>query len=92
MIIVLEGDEPLGQAARDYYDHLIGELRADHQHVQGVQDFWGDELTRGAAQSADGKAAYVQISLVGSQDQDLATTNESVAAVRGIVERIQPPG
>ncbi|BBY80673.1 MMPL family transporter [Mycolicibacterium pulveris] len=91
VIIVLEGDEPLGQAARDYYDHLIGELRADHQHVQGVQDFWGDELTRGAAQSADGKAAYVQISLVGSQDQDLATTNESVAAVRGIVERIQPP-
>ncbi|OBA71116.1 hypothetical protein A5633_23185 [Mycolicibacterium elephantis] len=89
VIIVLEGDKPLGQDAHDYYDQLVGELRGDQKHVQSVQDFWGDELTRGAAQSSDGKAAYVQISLVGTQNQ--ATILESVAAVRDIVDRSQPP-
>ncbi|MFC3778984.1 RND family transporter [Mycolicibacterium holsaticum] len=93
VIIVLEGEQPLGQDAHNYYDQLIGELRADHKHVLSVQDFWGDELTRGAAQSSDGKAAYVQVSLVGSQNQDQASTIESVTAVRAIVDRVQtPPG
>ena len=30
-------------------------------NTQNVQDFWGDPLTAPGAQSADGKAAYVQI-------------------------------
>ncbi|MGE2727280.1 RND family transporter [Mycolicibacterium pulveris] len=90
VIIVLEGEQPLGQEAHRYYEQLITALRADTEHVQSVQDFWGDELTRGAAQSSDGKAAYVQISLVGTHN-DQASTIESVTAVRDIVERIQPP-
>ena len=33
--------------------------------VQHIQNFWADPLTAGAAQSADGKAAYVQVNLAG---------------------------
>ena len=48
-----------------------------------VQDFWGDELTRHAAQSADGKAAYVQVLL--------AAGNESIEAVQHIVAQTPAP-
>ncbi|WP_422746620.1 RND family transporter [Mycobacterium sp. WMMD1722] len=89
VMIVLEGQEPLGAAAHEFYDTIIGELRADTEHVQYIQDFWGDPLTQGAAQSADGKAAYVQVSLAGEQGQ--ASANASVAAIRHIVDQIPPP-
>ncbi|MHC9294300.1 RND family transporter [Mycobacterium sp. LTG2003] len=88
-MIVLEGREPLGDEAHRYYDDLIRQLRADTAHVQHVQDFWGDPLTAGAAQSADGKAVYVQMSLTGDLGQALA--NESLDSVREIVERTPPP-
>src|SRR3954462_4472259 len=88
-VIVLEGQQPLGDDAHRYYDDLIRQLRSDPKHVQHIQDFWGDPLTTGAAQSADGKAAYVQVSLSGNMGQ--ALSNESVEAVRDIVERAPPP-
>jgi putative drug exporter of the RND superfamily len=91
VMIVLEGQQPLGADVHRYYDHLIRELRDDTNHVQHIQDFWGDELTRGAAQSADGKAAYVQVNLAGEPGQ--ASANTSVEAVRHIVEETPtPPG
>ena len=91
VMIVLEGEQPLGEDAHRYYDHLIRQLRDDPAHVQSIQDFWGDELTKGAAQSADGKAAYVQVSLAGDAGQ--ASANVSVDAVRHIVEQTPtPPG
>ena len=65
-MIVLEGQQPLGDDAHKYYDRLISQLKDDPKHVEHVQDFWGDELTRHAAQSADGKAAYVQVVLAGN--------------------------
>ena len=88
-MIVLEGDQPLGDAAHKYYDVLIEKLEADTAHVQHVADFWGDPLTASGAQSTDGKAAYVQIYLHGNQGEALA--NESVAAVREIIEQNPPP-
>ncbi len=88
-MVVLEGKEPLGQDSHDYYDKLIAALRADPKHVQNVQDFWGDPLTAPGAQSADGKAAYVQIYLAGNQGESLA--NESVQAVRDLVAKTPPP-
>lgn len=88
-MIVLEGQAPLGDEAHDYYDDLIAKLRADTKHVQNVQDFWGDPLTAAGAQSADGKAAYVQLYLAGNQGETLA--NESVQAVRDIVAGTPPP-
>ena len=64
-------------------------MRADTKHVQHVQDFWGDPLTAAGSQSADGKAAYVQVYLAGNQGESLA--NESVDAVRDIVAKTPPP-
>lgn len=88
-MIVLEGQQPLGETAHQYYDKLIGQLSVDSKHVQHIQNFWGDPLTAPGVQSADGKAAYAQVNLAGSQGQALA--NESVAAVRHIVKKMPPP-
>nr|MDT0527067.1 MMPL family transporter [Streptomyces sp. DSM 41633] len=88
-MIVLESDQPLGDEAHRYYSDLIRQLNADTRHVQHVQDYWGDPLTAPAVQSADDKAVYVQLNLAGNQGESLA--NESVEAVRGIVDRTPPP-
>ncbi|MGV0653876.1 RND family transporter [Mycolicibacterium thermoresistibile] len=88
-IIVLEGQEPLGLEAHEYYDQLISQLREHPQYVQHIRDFWGDPLTAGAAQSDDGKAAFVQVNLVGRFGQ--AKVNEAVRAVQEIVERTPAP-
>lgn len=88
-MIVLEGDEPLGEDAHHYYDTLVRKLGEDTTHVQHIQDFWGDPLTAAGVQSEDGKAAYVQIYLAGNQGEALA--NESVEAVRDIVANTPPP-
>ncbi|MHA7666931.1 MMPL/RND family transporter [Mycolicibacterium sp. HS_4_1] len=91
VMIVLEGDNPLGADAHAFYDKMVADLRADTTHVQHVQDFWGDTLTAKGAQSRDGKAAYVQVYIAGDQGETLA--NESVAAVRHIAtESPAPPG
>jgi putative drug exporter of the RND superfamily len=88
-MIVLEGDQPLGDEAHRYYAELIRKFKADKAHIEHVQDFWGDPLTAAGAQSSDGKATYVQLNLVGNQGQALA--NESIAAVRQIVASTPPP-
>ena len=88
-VIVLEGDQRLGDDAHRYYDDLIRQLRADPAHVEHIQDFWGDPLTAGAAESADGKATYVQVDLTGQAGQALG--NESVRAVQDVVARTPAP-
>ncbi|MET4431620.1 MULTISPECIES: MMPL family transporter [unclassified Mycolicibacterium] len=89
VMIVLEGDEPLGADAHAFYDEMVRDLRADTTHVQHVQDFWGDTLTAAGAQSIDGKAAYVQVYIAGDQGEALA--NESVESVREIAEGAETP-
>ncbi len=89
VMVVLEGDQPLGEDAHKYYDGLVDKLEADKLHVEHIQDFWGDPLTAAGSQSADGKAAYVQLYLRGNQGESIA--NESVAAVRDIVASSTPP-
>ena len=88
-MIVLEGYQPLGQDAHWFYDDMILKLRADTTHVQHIQDFWGDPLTRVGAQSEDGKAAYVQVNLAGNMGEALG--NESVTAVQKLVGGLSPP-
>jgi RND superfamily putative drug exporter len=88
-MIVLEGDHPLGEDAHRFYDDMVVKLRADTTHVQHIQDFWGDPLTRVGAQSEDGKAAYVQVYLAGNMGEALG--NESVAAVKNLVAGLSPP-
>jgi RND superfamily putative drug exporter len=53
-MIVLEGNQPLGDAAHRFYDTLVRRLNQDTTHVEHVQDFWGDPLTAGSTQSEDG--------------------------------------
>jgi RND superfamily putative drug exporter len=89
VMIVLEGAQPLGPDAHTFYDEMVRKLRDDTKHVQHVQDFWGDTLTAAGAQSVDGKAAYVQIYIAGDQGEALA--NESVDAVRSIVDSTTAP-
>lgn len=64
-------------------------LAADPPHVEHVQDFWGDPLTAAGSQSKDGKAALVQLYLVGNQGE--STSNESVDSIRKIVADTPPP-
>ncbi|KAA1244041.1 MMPL family transporter, partial [Mycobacterium simiae] len=51
VMVVLEGDRPLGDEAHLYYNELIRKLSADTRHVQHIQDFWGDPLTAAGSQS-----------------------------------------
>lgn len=88
-MIVLEGEEPLGDDAHRYYDNLVRQLEQDTKHVRHVQNYWGDMITAAGSQSTDGKAAYVQVNLAGDQGATLG--NESVDAVREIVARSRPP-
>ncbi|GAB1813085.1 MMPL/RND family transporter [Mycobacterium sp. MUNTM1] len=90
-MVVFEGKDKLGDSAHKFYDEIVAKLKADHQHVQNVQDFWSDPLTAAGSQSVDGKSAYVQIFLNGSQGT--SESHESVAAVRHIVDSVPaPPG
>ncbi len=89
VMIVLESDKDLGDQAHAYYDGLIKKLAADTKHVQHVQNLWGDRITAAGSQSGDGKAAYVQLNVAGNQGSTLG--NESVDAVRKIVDESKPP-
>jgi RND superfamily putative drug exporter len=89
VMIVLEGQNPLGNDAHAYYDQIVKKLDADTKHVEHVQDLWSDPLTGAGAQSNDGKAAYVQVYLAGNQGESLA--NESVDAVQNIVKSVPAP-
>ena len=89
VMVVLEGDEPLGAQAHEYYDDLVVKLEADTQHVQHVQNLWGDLITAAGNQSADGLAAYVQINVAGNQGSTEGMA--SVEAVRHIVDANPPP-
>ena len=88
-MVVLVGDEPLGESAREYYKSLVAKFEADTKHVEHVHDFWGDMITAAGVQSSDGKAAYVQLNLAG--DQGSTEGNHSVEAVREIIHNTPPP-
>jgi putative drug exporter of the RND superfamily len=91
IMVVLEGQQKLGDAAHRYYADIIRQLRQDPKHIQHIQDFWSDRLTAAGVQSADAKGAYVMLNLAGNQGTTLA--NESVEAVRDVIKRTTaPPG
>jgi RND superfamily putative drug exporter len=91
VMVVVEGQQALGDPAHKYYDDIVRKLRKDTEHVQHIQDFWGDRFTAAGAQSADAKGSYVQVNIAGNQGTTQA--NESVDAVRKIVdEEKAPPG
>jgi putative drug exporter of the RND superfamily len=88
-MVVLEGHDKLGDSAHAFCDKVVAKLNADHTHVEHVQDFWSDPLTAAGSQSVDGKAAYVQVFLRGSQGT--RASDQSVAALRDIVGSVPAP-
>src|ERR1700733_11453347 len=89
VMLVLEGQQELGDGAHRYYDKLVREFGADTKHVEHVQDLWGDRLTAAGAQSADSKAVYVQMNLAGNQGTSQG--QDSIASVRDILDKNPPP-
>jgi putative drug exporter of the RND superfamily len=88
-MVVLEADHPLDEQAHQYYNDLVGRLKADKQHVQYAMDLWGSPVTAAGAQSIDGKSTYVLLRLAGNVGQIQA--NQSVDAVREIIAKDPPP-
>lgn len=88
-MVVLEADRPLGDQDHKFYDEMVAKLREDPDHIEHVQDFWGDPLTAAGSQSADNMAAYVQVYLRGNQGETLA--NESVKAAQQIIGSVEKP-
>ena len=88
-MVLLEGQNKLGDDAHRFYDALITKLSQDTHHIEHVNNFWGDPLTAAGSQSTDAKSAYVQLNLRG--DQGGTEANESVAAVQSIVNSVPPP-
>jgi RND superfamily putative drug exporter len=88
-MVVLEGQDELGDGAHRFYDTLIAKLSEDKAHIEHIENFWGDPLTAAGSQSVDRKAAYVELNLAG--DQSSSQANESVAAAQHIVDSVPPP-
>jgi RND superfamily putative drug exporter len=89
VIVVLVGENKLGDDAHKYYDDLVKKLENDKKHVQHILDFWGHKFTSSGVESYDHESAYVQVNLAGSQGG--AQGNESVKSVRKIVDNSKPP-
>jgi len=88
-MVLLEGQDKLGDDAHRYYDTLIQKFSQDTTRIEHINNFWGDPLTAAGSQASDGKAAYVQLNLRGDQGGTVA--NESVAAVQRIIDGVPPP-
>ena len=88
-MVVLVGDQALGEEAHRYYDTLVSKFEEDAEHVEHVHNFWGDMITAAGVQSSDGRAAYVQLNLAG--DQGSTQGNKSVDAVREVIRDTPPP-
>ena len=88
-MVLLEGQDKLGDEAHRFYDKLIDKLSQDTTHIEHINNFWGDPLTAAGSQSTDAKSAYVQLNLRG--DQGSTEANESVAAVEHMVDSVPPP-
>ncbi|EFV14109.1 RND family transporter [Segniliparus rugosus] len=89
MIVLETPGRVLDEGDRAYYIGLVRRMEQDKKHVRYVMDFWGKTVTAASAQSEDGKAAYVSVTLAGNIGEALA--NESVSAVRDIVNKNPPP-
>ncbi len=88
-MIVLEGDQPLGAEAHHYYDGLVQKLSEDTKHVEHIDNFWGRSADGGriAERRWQGGAGA---GLPRRQSGE-SLANESVDAVRDIVNHTPPP-
>jgi RND superfamily putative drug exporter len=80
----------LGDEDHRYYNELVRRLLQDTKHVQSVQDLWGKPVTMSGSQSADAEATTLTVRPTG--DMGSATANDSIDAIRKIVEKLAKPG
>ncbi|OBY30651.1 RND family transporter [Mycolicibacter kumamotonensis] len=85
LFVAMEDPAGLTPAARQHYENLLSELRADTEHVLLVQDLLSDPVTKAQAVSQDGKAWYLPVGVAGTLGDTSAA--ESVTAVRDIASR-----
>ncbi|MDF0530313.1 RND family transporter [Tsukamurella sp. 8F] len=89
--VILHRDGKLTSADQQYYRQLLGRLGTDRDHVQSVQDLWGNPTTAPAALSPDKTTVYALIRLAGDTGTSKAVA--SVKAVRAAVSDLpRPPG
>jgi RND superfamily putative drug exporter len=79
----------LGDEDHRYYNELVRRLLQDTKHVQSVQDLWGKPVTMSGSQSADAEATTLTVRPTG--DLGSATANDSIDAIRKIVEKLPKP-
>lgn len=79
----------LGAEDHRYYNELVRLLLQDTKHVQSVQDLWGKPVTMSGSQSADAEATTLTVRPTG--DMGSASANDSIDAIRKIVEKIPKP-
>ncbi|MDQ2637627.1 MAG: RND family transporter, partial [Actinomycetota bacterium] len=82
VFVAMEDPAGLTPSARDRYEQLVAQLRADTDHVLMVQDLLADSVTEAQAVSQDRKAWYLPVGIAGTLGDPTAA--ESVQAVRGI--------
>ncbi|WP_074303018.1 MMPL family transporter, partial [Mycobacteroides abscessus] len=73
-------------AARQRYDRLVQQLRADTEHVLLVQDLLADPVTKTQAVSADGRSWYLPVGVAGTLGDPAAA--ESVESVRDLTAEV----
>ena len=79
----------LGDEDHRYYNELVRRVLQDTKHVQSVQDLWGKPVTMSGSQSADAEATTLTVRPTG--DLGSATANDSIDAIRKIVEKLPKP-
>lgn len=89
IMIILEGDRPLGDEDHRFYDELTTKLEQDSEHVQYVMNLWGEGTTAAGVQSSDGKASYTLVRIAGNQGSTLS--DESIKAVRNLIADTKTP-
>jgi putative drug exporter of the RND superfamily len=89
-VVLLQTDgRKLGDEDHRYYNELVRRLLQDTKHVQSVQDLWGKPVTMSGSQSADAEATTLTVRPTG--DLGSATANDSIDAIRKIVEKLPKP-
>ena len=91
VMIVLEGDQPLGAEAHHYYDGLVAKLTANTAHVEHVADFWSDPLTAVGSQSAGSSlSAPTRFQVSSTRKDESAPRDERIDAAWFVVQEVVP--
>ncbi|CPX75068.1 MMPL domain-containing protein [Mycobacteroides abscessus] len=86
LFVAMEDPAGLTPAARQRYDRLVQQLRADTEHVLLVQDLLADPVTKTQAVSADGRSWYLPVGVAGTLGDPAAA--ESVESVRDLTAEV----